>query len=214
MLTYFLLYVNKILPRSLAVQRFRLHRLLQVGRPMRHPSLAALAHPHRGSAWMIAVATFALGSVVGAALKPAATLPAAGPMKPAVVAAPLARRLDPGLIYPAEVVRVIDGDTFEARVRVWPGLEVDTNVRLRDIDAAELHARCGDELAKAQAARTALETILGEGGVTVSRVGIDKYGGRVDATIATRNTADVATAMLTGGWARSYDGRKRGSWCG
>ena len=190
---------------------------------MRHPSLAAFAHPHRGNAWMIAVATFALGSVVGAALKPAVTLPAAAPMKPAVVAAPagdaalaapLARRLDPGLIYPAEVVRVIDGDTFEARVRVWPGLDVDTNVRLRGIDAAELHARCGDELAKAQAARTALETILGEGGVTVSRVGIDKYGGRVDATIATRNTADVATAMLTGGWARSYDGRKRGSWCG
>ena len=191
---------------------------------MRHPSLAAFAHPHRGNAWMIAVATFALGSVVGAALKPAVTLPAAAPVKPAVVAAPagdaappaapLARRLDPGLIYPAEVVRVIDGDTFEARVRVWPGLDVDTSVRLRGIDAAELHARCGDELAKAQAARTALETILGEGGVTVSRVGIDKYGGRVDATIATRNTADVATAMLTGGWARSYDGRKRGSWCG
>ncbi len=185
---------------------------------MRHPPLAAFAHPHRGSAWMIAVATFALGSGVGAALKPAATLPAAGQVKPAVVAAPpaapLARRLDPGLVYPAEVVRVIDGDTFEARVRVWPGLDVDTSVRLRGIDAAELHARCGDELAKAQAARGALETILGEGGVTVSRVGIDKYGGRVDATIATRHTADVATAMLTGGWARSYDGRKRGSWCG
>ena len=54
---------------------------------------------------------------------------------------------------------------FEARVRVWPGLDVDTKVRLRGIDAAELHARCADELAKAQAARTALETILAEGGV-------------------------------------------------
>ena len=70
----------------------------------------------------------------------------------------VAQRLDPELVYPADVLRVIDGDTFEARVRVWPGLDVDTKVRLRGIDAAELHARCGDELAKAQAARAALET--------------------------------------------------------
>ena len=127
---------------------------------------------------------------------------------------PIAKRLDPGLVYPADVLRVIDGDTFEARVRVWPGLDVDTKVRLRGIDAAELHARCADELAKAQAARTALQSILAEGGVTVSQVGVDKYGGRVDAVIATRNTADVSAAMLNGGFARSYDGGRRGSWCG
>ncbi len=78
---------------------------------------------------------------------------------------PLAHRLDPAIVYPAEVLRIIDGDTFEARVRVWPGLDVDTKVRLRGIDAAELHARCAGELAQAQAARTALETILSEGGV-------------------------------------------------
>ena len=58
------------------------------------------------------------------------------------------------------MIRIIDGDTFEARVRVWPGLDVDTKVRLRGIDAAELHARCASELDQAQAARAALETIL------------------------------------------------------
>jgi endonuclease YncB( thermonuclease family) len=62
------------------------------------------------------------------------------------------------------VIRIIDGDTFEARVRVWPGLNVDTKVRLRNVDAPELHARCADELAKAQAARAALETMLAAGG--------------------------------------------------
>jgi endonuclease YncB( thermonuclease family) len=127
---------------------------------------------------------------------------------------PIAKRLDPGLTYPAEVVRVIDGDTFEARVRVWPGLDVDTHVRLRGIDAAELHARCADELAKAQAARAALQAMLDRGGVTVARVGVDKYGGRVDAVVAARGIADVSAAMLEGGFARAYDGRKRGSWCG
>ena len=124
-----------------------------------------------------------------------------------------ARRFNAQLGYPAEVIRVIDGDTFEARVRVWPGLDVSTKVRLRNVDAPELHARCAEELAKAQAARAALETMLGAGGVTVSRVGIDKYGGRVDALVATRDTADVSAALLGGGWARSYDGGRRGSWC-
>ena len=115
--------------------------------------------------------------------------------------------------YPAEVVRVIDGDTFEARVRVWPGLDVSTKVRLRNVDAPELHARCADELAKAQAARAALETMLAAGGVTLSRVSLDKYGGRVDAFVATRDTADVSAALLSGGWARSYEGRRRAGWC-
>ena len=27
------------------------------------------------------------------------------------------------MAHPAEVLRVIDGDTFEARVHLWPGLD-------------------------------------------------------------------------------------------
>jgi endonuclease YncB( thermonuclease family) len=104
---------------------------------------------------------------------------------------------------------VIDGDTFEARVAVWPGIEIKTKVRLRGIDAPELHARCDDEWVRAQAARAALEKILAQGGVTIAQVGPDKYAGRIDAVVSTRNTADVSAALLSGGWARSYSG----GWC-
>jgi endonuclease YncB( thermonuclease family) len=171
-----------------------------------------------------AVTIFALGLLVGAAVRPSLPSLEAASAAPGVAEVrgtgsapaeePLAHRLDPGLIYPAEVLRVIDGDTFQARVRVWPGLDVDTKVRLRGIDAAELHARCSDELAKAQVARQALESILGEGGVAISQVGIDKYGGRVDAAVSTRTITDVSEAMLNGGWARRYSGGRRGTWCG
>jgi endonuclease YncB( thermonuclease family) len=168
---------------------------------------------------------FALGVIAGALVGPlknsyaattaASVAPAfASEAQQTTFSEPSSRRLDPGLVYPADVLRVIDGDTFEARVRVWPGLDVDTKVRLRGIDAPELHARCADEHTKAEAARVALETILAEGGVALSRVGIDKYGGRVDAVASTRTTADVSTAMLGGGWARNYDGGRRGTWCG
>jgi endonuclease YncB( thermonuclease family) len=187
---------------------------------------ASFAQPRRANSLLCGALLFGLGLAAGVWLRPAATAHGATPPvvteatamnETAPVAAAdiaLAHRLDPSIVYPAEVIRIIDGDTFEARVRVWPGLDVDTKIRLRGVDAAELHARCDSELAQAQAARVALARILGEGGVTISRVGVDKYGGRVDATIATRTTADVSAALLSGGFARAYDGGRRGSWCG
>lgn len=195
----------------------------------RYFPFAALTDPRRGNVLLFGAALFVLGLATGAIVRPSLPTHAivrveSARAQPAFAGAnataqtpadiPLAHRLDSSIVYPAEVIRIIDGDTFEARVRVWPGLDVDTKVRLRGVDAAELHARCPGELALAQAARDALEKILGEGGVTISRVGIDKYGGRIDATIATRDTADVAAALLKGGFARVYDGGKRDSWCG
>ncbi len=158
------------------------------------------------------MAIFALGFATGALVRPLPQAPMAGfaehaSLRPSAPPAVAAGGFD---AYPADVIRVIDGDTFEARVRVWPGLAVETKVRLRNIDAPELHARCADELAKAEAARSALQTMLAAGGVTLSRVGLDKYGGRVDAMVATRDTANVSAALLDGGFARSYGGGRRG----
>ncbi|MGO9697852.1 MAG: thermonuclease family protein [Xanthobacteraceae bacterium] len=185
-------------------------------------SFAPLAPKRYGGVLAVTAAIFVIGFAAGAIVRPSELQHTAyidTALAPArntgvrLAADASVGRSNAQLGYPAEVIRVIDGDTFEARVRVWPGLEVSTKVRLRNVDAPELHARCAEELAKAQAARAALETMLAAGGVMVSRVGIDKYGGRVDALVATRDTADVSAALLSGGWARSYDGRRRGSWC-
>jgi endonuclease YncB( thermonuclease family) len=55
--------------------------------------------------------------------------------------------------------------------------------------------------------------LLGEGEVTIFNIGPDKYNGRVVADVATRKTANVSTALLTAGHARSYSGGHRGGWC-
>jgi endonuclease YncB( thermonuclease family) len=115
---------------------------------------------------------------------------------------------------PADVLRVIDGDTFEARVHVWPGLDITTRVRLRGIDAPELRARCPAERVQAEAARDALAAILADGAVTVSTVALDKYGGRVVADASTRQIPNVSAEMLGRGLARSYGGGRREGWCG
>ena len=107
-----------------------------------------------------------------------------------------------------------DGDTFEARVRIWPGMDVTTKVRLRTVDAPETQYRCDEERVKAQAARDALAAMLRQGSVTITNVQQDRYGGRVDADVATAGTPNVADALLARGLARPYDGGRRDSWCG
>jgi endonuclease YncB( thermonuclease family) len=120
---------------------------------------------------------------------------------------------NPDVRHPVDVLRTIDGDTFEARVHLEPGLDLNTRVRLRGIDAPELKASCPQELQMAEAATDALRALLGEGGVTIFNIGPDKYGGRVVADAATRRTGNVSTAMLTAGHARSYGGGHRSGWC-
>jgi endonuclease YncB( thermonuclease family) len=114
---------------------------------------------------------------------------------------------------PVTVTRTIDGDTFEARVALSSGATITTHVRLRGIDAPELHARCAGEFRGAVAAADALDKLLHEGGVMISNIGQDKYPGRIDADVATSQTPNVSAALLAGGYGRPYDGGHRESWC-
>jgi endonuclease YncB( thermonuclease family) len=118
-------------------------------------TLRSFAAPQRGGALILAAACFAAGLSAGAWLSPAGSraVEASGPP-------PLAPALRAG--HPVEVLRVFDGDTFEARVDIWPGMQITTKVRLRGIDAPEMHARCDDERSKAISARDALSRILAE----------------------------------------------------
>jgi endonuclease YncB( thermonuclease family) len=120
---------------------------------------------------------------------------------------------NPDVRHPVDVIRTIDGDTFEARVHLWPGLDLNTRVRLRGIDAPELKASCPQELQMAEAASAALRGLLGEGEVTISNIGPDKYSGRVVADVATKKTGSVSAALLAAGHARSYSGGHRNGWC-
>jgi endonuclease YncB( thermonuclease family) len=171
----------------------------------------SFASPARGGALLLAAAALAAGLTAGALIEPV-TARRMSDAAAAVETRPPAFALRGG--HPAEVLRVIDGDTFEARVRVWPGLDVTTKVRLRGIDAPELHARCDDERALALAARDALARLLTQGSVAVARVAQDKFGGRVDADVSTARTPNLSAALLDGGFARRYSGGKRQSWCG
>ena len=94
-------------------------------------------------------------------------------------AASPARPAPASTLYPAEVLRVIDGDTFDARVRVWPGMDITTRVRLRDIDAAEFKAAATRSAGWRSTPMTRCRPCWRKASVTIGRVSFDKYGGRV-----------------------------------
>jgi endonuclease YncB( thermonuclease family) len=177
-----------------------------------------LAAPRR--ALLVGLLAFGLGTVIGATASgpyfgprqdgsAAMAMPSDVEATASIPAAPASARG----VYSAEVLRIADGDTFEARVQVWPGIAITTLVRLRGIDTPELKARCPVERVNAKAARSKLAAILAEGAVEISRVGLDKFGGRIDAAASTRSTPDVAAAILRSGLGRSYSGGRREGWC-
>jgi endonuclease YncB( thermonuclease family) len=176
-------------------------------------SFTALANPRSGNVWLVACVLVAASVIAVEFINPnllphPKTTSASRPYGDGGRQALANTR-----VYAAEVVRIIDGDTFVARMRMAPGRDVETRVRLRRIDAAELHARCSKELRLALVARAALQRLLADGRVMLSHVGPDKYPGRIDANVATRGTNDISAAMLAGGFARAYDGGRRGTWC-
>ncbi len=161
---------------------------------------------------LFAAVAFAVGLGMGAGIAPV-TARSGQLSAPPVAVADSVRAEVIRVAHPAEVVRVIDGDTFEARVHLWPGLNITTRVRLRGIDTPELKARCMEERTKAEAARDALRAILDQGEVGIVRVTLDKFGGRVLADASTHATPDVAERLLGDGHARRYSGARRETWC-
>ncbi len=115
--------------------------------------------------------------------------------------------------YPAEVERVVDGDTIGARVAIWLNQDLSVLVRIRGIDAPELRGRCAGERKQAREAMLALERLASGGRVVLTEIEGDKFFGRVLADVTTSAGEDVGAALVASGHARTYDGGARQAWC-
>ena len=80
----------------------------------------------------------------------------------------------PGPI-PVEAPVAIDGDSFRGWAVLLPGHRVEVTVRIRGIDAPELHGTCQNERAVALAAKAALAQLLNNGSFFLTEVSADKY---------------------------------------
>lgn len=130
---------------------------------------------------------------------------------------------------PGIVERVIDGDTFAVRARIWLGQQVRVHVRLAGIDAPEIKGRCARERAMATAAQRFAEDFFGNSGssdmpaapvgshmspqIWLSDISEGKYAGRILARVANAAGEDLGNALLGAGIARPYAGGARQNWC-
>jgi micrococcal nuclease len=167
---------------------------------------ATASHPLNLPAAMLLALTLAASTPrIAPVDKPA--MPTPPPLVPAS-ASPVRQ------LVPAELIRVIDGDTIEVRALIWLDQFVTTRVRLRDIDAPERSARCPAEARIAEESAAALARMLVSGRLFLAEVGRDKYGGRVLARVITASGGDAGEALRMAGLARTYAGKRRDGWCG
>ena len=113
-----------------------------------------------------------------------------------------------------EVIEVLDGDTVSVRLQVWIGQRIETHVRFAGIDTPEIRGKCAQENTLAKKARDEVAALLQDGQVTLSDIRLEKYAGRVMATVMTANGINIAEHLISKGYARTYQGKKRQGWCG
>ena len=114
--------------------------------------------------------------------------------------------------FPFEVLEVIDGDTFRARVTIWLGQKVDVKVRLKGVDTPEMNGKCAAEKKLARAAKQFTADWLATHPAQLTRVHYGTYAGRVLATTRDAKGATLSNALLSEKLAKPYRGRKA-KWC-
>lgn len=114
--------------------------------------------------------------------------------------------------FPFELVKVIDGDTFRARVQVWLGQSVTVKVRLKGVDTPEINGKCQAEKKLARQAKAFAEAWLKDNRAQLVNVHYGTYAGRVLATAKNTSGESLSAALLAHNLAKPYRGRKA-KWC-
>ena len=115
---------------------------------------------------------------------------------------------------PATVDYVFDGDTFSASVAISKNTNVDTRVRLINVDTPEMNGKCESEKQRAVRARERLMQLIPRGTVVeLKNIQDDKYVGRIDANVILPDGRDVGNVLINENLGRRYNGGRRAGWC-
>lgn len=115
---------------------------------------------------------------------------------------------------PATVSYIVDGDTFSASVLLKEDIKISVRVRIRNIDTPEIHGQCQSEIDMGQKAKLRLGQLLPIGStVELTEIKDDKYLGRIDANVISKNGLDIGEIMVKENLAHKYKGGKRKPWC-
>ena len=115
--------------------------------------------------------------------------------------------------YRAEIIRVIDGDTIEARIFIFPQLEAVYKVRLANIDTPELNGKCLAEKQRAKQAKIYLEELLPPKSEVTLHIKhkLDSFG-RIVAQLHHETQGSISELLLKNNHAILYGDTRE--WCG
>ncbi len=127
-----------------------------------------------------------------------------------------AQKTPQGVTYPAEIVRINDGDTVVISAPFLPApLKPELAVRIFGVDTPEKghRAQCPQENARGQAATEFTKSAVGASRQRqVVLYGWDKFGGRVLGDIILDGRS-LRQGLIANGFAREYFGEAKTSWC-
>ncbi|MDP8212235.1 MAG: thermonuclease family protein [Candidatus Zapsychrus exili] len=102
-------------------------------------------------------------------------------------------------IYKTEVVRVVDGDTFDVNIDLGFDVWTKKRIRLRAVNCAELKSESAAELKEAHAAKTFVEEQLPAGTVVVIQTfRVDLHGRFVADVFYLKNETDKEIVFKDG----------------
>ena len=127
-----------------------------------------------------------------------------------------AQKTPQGVTYPAEIVRINDGDTVViAAPFLPPPLKPELAVRIYGVDTPEkgFRAQCPQENARGQAATEFTKAqVANSRQRQVTLYAWDKFGGRVLGDIILDGRS-LRQGLIANGFAREYYGEAKTSWC-
>ena len=127
-----------------------------------------------------------------------------------------AQKTPQGVTYPAQILRVTDGDTVVIAAPFLPApLKPELAIRVFGVDTPEkgFRAQCESEATRGAAASEFTKKMVSQ---ATSRQVIlmdwDKYGGRVLGDVLLDGQS-LRMALIQNGYAREYYGEAKQSWC-
>ena len=127
-----------------------------------------------------------------------------------------AQRTPQGVTYPADIIRINDGDTVVISAPFLPPpLKPELAVRVFGVDTPEKNhlAKCESERQRGLAATEFTKKMVSQSQQRqVVLYGWDKFGGRVLGDIIL-NGQSLRVMLIQNGFAREYYGEAKTSWC-
>lgn len=127
-----------------------------------------------------------------------------------------AQKTPQGVTYPADIVRINDGDTVVIAAPFLPApLRPELAVRIYGVDTPEKghRAQCAQENARGQAATEFTKAAVANSRQRqVTLYAWDKFGGRVLGDIILDGRS-LRQGLIANGFAREYYGEAKTSWC-